>query len=213
MKIKICGMKYPENIQAVLQAEPDFMGFIFYEKSPRYVDNQLEVSTVAFNERTQKIGVFVNSTINTVLETVITHNLDFVQLHGNETIGYVKELFSKNIKIIKAFQITENFNWSALTQFTDYVSYFLFDTASKNYGGSGLKYDWEQLKNYKETTPFFLSGGIKVDDIQEITKLKLPQLYGIDVNSKFESAPGLKNIDLVKTMINQVRNESNISSK
>jgi phosphoribosylanthranilate isomerase len=207
MKIKVCGMKNPENIEAVLQSEPDFMGFIFYEKSPRYVGNGLDVSTIAFKENTQKIGVFVNSTIDTVLETVKTHNLDFVQLHGDETIDYVKELFSKKIKIVKAFQITENFNWSELTQFADYVSYFLFDRATKNYGGSGLKFDWEQLEKYNEKIPFFLSGGIKINDIQEINKLNLPLLYGIDINSKFESAPGVKNIGLIKTMINQVRHE------
>jgi phosphoribosylanthranilate isomerase len=213
MKIKVCGMKYPNNIDAVVESQPDFIGFIFYEKSKRYIDNELEISQIATNETIKKIGVFVNSPIQKVIETAKKHNLDFVQLHGEESIDYVKELHAKKVKIIKAFQITKNFNWEEITQFVDYSSCFLFDTASSNYGGSGLKFEWNQLKNYKERLPFFLSGGISIEDYQKIKELTLPRLYGIDINSKFESSPGVKDIDLVRTMIKLIKNEPTLSSK
>lgn len=213
MKIKVCGMKYHNNIDAVLESQPDFIGFIFYEKSKRYIDNDLEISKIATNETIKKVGVFVNSPIQKVIETAKKHNLDFVQLHGEESIDYVKELHTKKVKIIKAFHITKNFNWEEITQFVDYSSCFLFDTATSNYGGSGLKFEWKQLKNYKEKLPFFLSGGISIEDYQEIKELTLPRLYGIDINSKFESSPGVKDINLVRTMIKLIKNEPTLSSK
>ena len=206
-------MKYPENIEAIKSYNPDYMGFIFYEKSPRYVTENTLSSMVIFNGNPQTIGVFVNSPIKEVIKIATKYNLDFVQLHGNESVAYAKELLAANIKIIKAFQIKEGFDWLSINNYTPYVDYFLFDTATKNYGGSGLKFNWEQLSNYKEKTPFFLSGGITTNDVQKINNLNIPQLYAIDINSKFETEPGIKDIELVKKMIKEVRNETNIPSK
>lgn len=203
-------MKFPENIQEIQKLKPDFMGFIFYKQSARYINNNLLSALPPFDRGIKKVGVFVKSPILKVIETVKKYQLDYVQLHGNESVEYVKALANLKIKIIKVFPITANFNWADINPYVRYVSYFLFDTASKNYGGSGLKFDWSQLKKYQEEIPFFLSGGIRLHDIQAIQLLQIQQLFGIDVNSGFELAPGLKNTELVKQMINQIRHESNI---
>lgn len=213
MKIKVCGMKYSGNIKAIQNLEPDFMGFIFYDKSPRCVTENNSPAMLNDMKNTKLVGVFVNSTVAEVAQKVIQYKLDLVQLHGDETVDYVKALFELKIKIIKAFQIKENFTWSNLSTFTPYVEYFLFDTATDNYGGSGLKFNWNQLSNYKEEIPFFLSGGITINDVKNISNLDMPQLCAIDINSKFETKPGMKDINLVKEMINKVRNETKISSK
>ncbi|RYM35635.1 phosphoribosylanthranilate isomerase [Brumimicrobium glaciale] len=207
MKIKVCGMKYPENIKAIQKLKPDFMGFIFYEKSPRLVDEELLRKIDTTDKKISTVGVFVNASITEITKKVNDFSFDYVQLHGNESAEFVKELNEEGIQIIKAFQIDENFDWGALQSYQKSVNYFLFDTPTKNYGGSGKKFNWETLNNYTQNKPFFLSGGIGIEDIHEIKNLKLPLLFGIDVNSKFETAPGEKDEELVKTMINQIRDE------
>lgn len=206
-------MKNPENIKAIQNLKPDFLGFIFYEKSPRYLGDNFELSIADFNGHPYKVGVFVNHPAIELIEITEKFNLNFVQLHGNESVAYVKEIHSTGIKIIKAFPIHENFNWQEIKKYTPYVDFLLFETASKNYGGSGLKFDWKLLYGYKEETPFFLSGGIGAEDIESIKQLNIPQLYAIDINSKVESTPGNKDVELVKKCINNVRNEPNVSSK
>lgn len=213
MKIKVCGMKYPENIKAIQNCTPDFMGFIFYDKSPRYVMDKTLFSQLHFNGNPKTVGVFVNSPIDEVIGLVAEYKLDFVQLHGDESVAYAKALSGANVKLIKAFQMDEDFDWEIVKGFAPFVNYFLFDTATKNYGGSGSKFNWEHLKKYKEETPFFISGGIGIDDFESIKKLDMPQLFGIDINSKFETAPGLKDEILVNKMINKVRNEKFIPSR
>lgn len=213
MKIKICGMKYPENIKAIQNLKPDFLGFIFYEKSARYINQDRLFDQVVIDEAIKKVGVFVNKPTAEILAMVGWHGLQFVQLHGDESIDDVKKIAAAKVKIIKAFQITEGFDWSKINEYAPFASYFLFDTATKSYGGSGKKFNWDLLKKYKNETPFFLSGGIKVEDIQKIKALDHPQLYAIDLNSKFEKAPGIKDAQLVKKVINIVRNEANISSE
>lgn len=206
-------MKDPENIEAIQNCLPDFMGFIFYKKSPRYVGGNRVHSIINRNKNTQTIGVFVNHPIQEVIKITTKYKFDFVQLHGNESVNYIKELSSKKVKLIKAFQIKENFNWTLLNKYVPYVQYFLFDTATHKYGGSGMKFNWTQLENYNHTTPFFLSGGIAIHDVQEIKKLNIPQLFALDINSKFEIEPGIKDIELVKKMIYKIRHERIISSK
>jgi len=136
-----------------------------------------------------------------------------VQLHGDEPIADLLALNAHNIKIIKVFRIDANFDWESVQEYAEFVHYFLFDTASENYGGSGQKFNWEALKNYTLETPFFLSNGIGVEDVPALKKLKIPQLYGVDINIKFEIEPGKKNIELVKTMINQMKDERTIHHK
>jgi len=148
------------------------------------------------------VGVFVNQTIEEIAEKANNHTLDFVQLHGNETPEFCEKLATKNIKIIKAFSVDENFDFSATKPFEKGVSLFLFDTKGNNYGGNGIKFNWELLQNYTGKTPFLLSGGISKNDSEEIKKFKHPAFLGIDINSGFELEPGLKNIKEIKEFKN-----------
>jgi phosphoribosylanthranilate isomerase len=199
MKIKVCGMRESENISALLALKPDYIGFIFYDKSKRFV---AEFTQIEIPSSIKKVGVFVNETIEEIIEKVNQHTLDFVQLHGNETSEYCEKLAAKNIKIIKAFSVDENFDFSAIKTFEKHVSLFLFDTKGNNYGGNGIKFNWELLQNYTGKTPFLLSGGISINDAEEIKSFKHPAFLGIDINSGFELEPGLKNINEIKEFKN-----------
>ncbi|MFZ2431372.1 MAG: phosphoribosylanthranilate isomerase [Lutibacter sp.] len=195
MKIKVCGMRESENISELMTLKPDYVGFIFYDKSKRFVADfpQIEIPST-----TKKVGVFVNETIEEIGEKVQKYDLDFVQLHGNETPEFCEKLASKSIKIIKAFSVGENFDFSAIKPFEKHVSLFLFDTKGNNYGGNGIKFNWDLLQNYTGKTSFLLSGGISKNDAAEIKKFKHPAFLGIDINSGFELEPGLKNIKEIK---------------
>lgn len=188
-------MRNKENISGLLALKPDYIGFIFYDKSKRYVADfpQIEIPSSV-----KKVGVFVNEIIEEIIEKANQHTLDFVQIHGNETPEFCEKLAKKNIKIIKAFSVDENFDFSATKLFEKCVSLFLFDTKGNNYGGNGIKFNWELLQNYTGKTPFLLSGGISKNDSAEIRKFKHPAFLGIDINSGFELEPGLKNIKEIK---------------
>ncbi|MEP6806732.1 MAG: phosphoribosylanthranilate isomerase [Flavobacterium sp.] len=195
MKIKICGMKYPENIIEVGALLPDYMGFIFYEKSARYFNGTIPelIKTI------KKVGVFVNESVENIIEKINEHNLQAVQLHGEESVVFCEELKNKidnKIEIIKVFSVGDDFNFDLLKPFESVCDYFLFDTKGKLPGGNGTTFDWKILKNYKSDKPFFLSGGIGLEEIAAIKNLKLP-VYAIDVNSRFEIEPGLKNKNLL----------------
>ncbi len=196
-KLKVCGMKYSDNIRQLVEIKPDFIGFIFYKKSKRFVDN-LDIKSLKIPKSIKIVGVFVNSTIEEVLEKVKLYKLDYVQLHGDESAKFCLKLKHAGIKITKAFQIDEDFNFAILTDYESVCDYFLFDTKTKLYGGSGKKFNWQVLKKYNNKKPFFLSGGIDIPDVDEIRKLKHLNIYSIDVNSKFENSPGLKDIDKIE---------------
>ena len=201
MLIKICGLKYPENIQAVSALKPDFMGFIFYPKSPRYAD-PLDIKTLeALPPTIKKIGVFVNEDIENILTIAYKYKLDGLQLHGTELVDMCRKLKKLGYLVIKAFPIAEAYNFKVTKAYEGVCDYFLFDTKTDAYGGSGVKFNWQILKGYKGETPFLLSGGIAVDDAEAIRKIEHPQFAGIDLNSKFELKPGLKNISLLKEFI------------
>ncbi|MFK5981850.1 MAG: phosphoribosylanthranilate isomerase [Flavobacteriaceae bacterium] len=211
MKLKVCGMKYDKNIQELGALLPDYMGFIFYEKSSRFIRNELSESTL--NElptSIKKVGVFVNATLEYVLSNVEKYNLDFAQLHGNETVEYCEYLKQKGIQIIKGFQISDEFDFNQLEVYKKYVSYFLFDTKSESYGGSGKKFNWKILQDYDNEVPIFLSGGISFEDASEIKNnpiLKNIKIECIDINSRFETAPAKKNIPLISEFKKQLQNE------
>ncbi|WP_394773990.1 phosphoribosylanthranilate isomerase [Flavobacterium sp.] len=195
MKLKICGMKYPENIIEVGALLPDYMGFIFYEKSARYFNGTIPelIKTI------KKVGVFVNESVENIIDKINEHNLQAVQLHGEESIEFCQELknkIDKKIEIIKVFSVGDDFDFEVLKPFEAVCDYFLFDTKGKLPGGNGTTFDWKILKNYKSDKPFFLSGGIGLEEIAAIKNLKLP-VYAIDVNSRFEIEPGLKNKNLL----------------
>ena len=206
VRIKICGMKYPDNILEVGTLLPDYMGFIFWEKSARYFDGVIP----SLPKSIKKVGVFVNATSEEILEKIKKHDLQAVQLHGNESVEFCESLkknLPKMIEVIKVFSILDTFDFSEIKPFESVCDYFLFDTKGKLPGGNGTTFDWKVLKNYPSTKPFFLSGGIgmeEMDAINEISKTNLP-VYAIDINSKFEIEPGLKKIELLSSFKNNLK--------
>jgi phosphoribosylanthranilate isomerase len=203
--IKVCGIRNPDNLAQLLELKPQWVGFIFHPGSPRYVGDDFPVSTLLMGKETVKTGVFVNMSVAQVREKVIRYNLDAVQLHGNETP--MECLLHKlyGTKVIKAFQVDEHFNFNSLKNYQESTDYFLFDTQGRQYGGSGKKFNWEILKNYTMDKPYFLSGGIGPDDVERISQLNNPKPYAIDINSSFETAPGIKNIKSIEQFITAIR--------
>lgn len=199
MKLKICGMKYPDNIQKVATLQPDYLGFIFYEKSPRYFNGKLP----ELPKSIKKAGVFVNATMNDILKKIKEYDLQVVQLHGNETPEICEVLKIINVEVIKAFSVNDDFDFETLAPYETVCDYFLFDTKGQNPGGNGTTFNWEILKNYPSKKPFFLSGGIGLEEINKIKQLDLP-IHALDVNSKFEIKPGLKNTQLLKELQNEL---------
>ena len=189
-------MKFTENIEQVSGLYPDYMGFIFYEKSKRNFEGVIP----KLPKSIKKTGVFVNEYPEIVISLVEEYQLEAIQLHGDETVTYIKQLKTHlpSIEIIKVFGIKDEFNFDVLTPFLPLVDYFLFDTKGINYGGNGVKFNWELLENYTGNTPFLLSGGISKNDAEEINKIKHSAFAGIDINSGFEIEPGLKNIEKIK---------------
>lgn len=208
MKIKVCGLKYEENIQDVAALNPDFMGFIFYEKSPRYAGNILKPEQIsALPQNIVKTGVFVNEDYQSIQHICSDFKLNAVQLHGSEDAMLCEKLRDSGLKVIKAFGLYEKFDFHKLVPFVNSCDFFLFDTRTKSYGGSGRKFSWDILKNYEFQIPYFLSGGISIEDLDEVKKIRDNNLYAIDVNSRFELEPGLKDMSALKVLINQISNE------
>ena len=197
-------MKYVENIQSIAALEPDYMGFIFYERSER----NFEGTIPTLPKGIKKTGVFVDEHLKTVISLVKEYKLETVQLHGDESVTYIQELkrHLPEIETIKAFGIKDTIDFSILKPYLKEVDYFLFDTKGKRRGGNGIKFDWSVLKDYPLTKPFFLSGGIGSNDIHEIKKIQHSELpiYAVDINSKFETKPGLKKFKKVKKFKNNL---------
>lgn len=205
MKLKVCGMRDAENIKALVELKPDFMGFIFYDKSPRFVGNQLDIDVIqAIPREIRKVGVFVNATVDYILQTVRKYNLQYAQLHGNETPDFCKSLRLKGVNIIKAFRVDEAFIFSQLNNYKPHVDFFLFDAKGEGYGGNGVTFDWNVLKKYDNQKPFFLAGGISPDNVSELLALE-PKPYAFDINSKFEVSPGVKDIGKIATLISKIQ--------
>jgi Phosphoribosylanthranilate isomerase len=202
MLIKICGMRDSANIQQVAALQPDWMGFIFYPKSKRYVGKEFVHPCVP---GVKTVAVFVDEEPGSVRDIVNDNRFDFAQLHGDESPAYCKTIKDYGIHVIKAFGIYEGFNWQKLKPYQEVCDYFLFDTSTANYGGSGRKFDWQILENYRLSKPFLLSGGIGPDDAAEIQTIKHPVLAGIDLNSKFETAPALKDIEKLRIFLTELR--------
>ncbi len=214
MKIKVCGMRDAENISELIKLKLDFIGFIFYNKSKRFV---ADFPQVKFPSTIKKVGVFVNESMEVILEKVKKYQLDIVQLHGNETSEYCIEIKKRHselvsesysIEIIKAFSIDENFDFHSMAEYENSCNYFLFDTKGIDYGGNGIKFNWEILKKYKGQVPFLLSGGISKEDSTEILSFLRRQesklCIGVDINSGFEIEPALKNIEEIKEFKNNL---------
>jgi phosphoribosylanthranilate isomerase len=208
MKLKVCGLKSPENIEQLTKLDVDFMGFIFFERSKRFIADTLSKEILRdIPNPIKKVAVFVNARSEDILWCLkdYEYEFDYIQCHGDETPEFCQGLKKMGFGIIKAFQMDEEFDFSQLKAYESVVDYYLFDTSSKNYGGSGKKFDWTLLNKYRGNKPFFLSGGIQADDAGRIQNFNHPQFYAIDINSGFEDAPGLKNIDLIKTFSEKLK--------
>ena len=206
MKIKICGLKFESNILGLSKLEPDYMGFIFWEKSKRLV---IDSTPNLSQTKIKKTGVFVNANFEKIKDKIRVHKLEAIQLHGLESPEFCQRTKSLGVEIIKAFSVDENFNFNILEKYELCSDYFLFDTKGKSPGGNGISFDWEILRNYKYEKKFFLSGGIGIESISAIKKIKnlsLP-LFCVDINSRFELNPGEKNIELIKSFKNSLENE------
>ncbi len=201
MLVKICGMKQAGNIRQVALLQPDFMGFIFYSKSPRYVEPFPVEILNSLPPGIKKTGVFVNEDIDDILKTVHKYNLDAVQLHGSDLEKVCKKLRETELIIIKAFPIATVSNFIPTNHYEGLCDYFLFDTRTEHHGGSGVKFNWNLLHEYKGKTPFFLSGGIAPDDVNTISAINHPLLAGIDLNSRFEIKPGIKDADKLREFL------------
>lgn len=186
-------MRDPQNIIDVGGLHPDFMGFIFYTKSPRYIGDLDPKVIKSLPKQIKRVGVFVNETIETIEKIMLRYSLDYVQLHGDETPQFCTTLKQK-FRVIKATTIDKAHLYEKC------VTYLLFDTPTPQYGGSGERFDWQELKKYKGATPYFLSGGISIEHIDEIKKMNL---FAVDLNSRFEISPANKNVELLKKFIDE----------
>ena len=205
MKFKVCGLFNEENINKVAKLNPDYVGHIFWEKSVRY----LNIISPNLKKEIKKTGVFFNSKIDNVFNRINEHNLACVQLHGEESHQYCRNIMDSGTKVIKSFRIDDDFDFSILKNYENNCDLFLFDSKSELPGGTGKSFNWENLKKYKLKKEFFISGGIGLHSIEslfELFKMDLP-IYGVDVNSKFEDEKYLKKIDELKTFIETIKNE------
>ena len=229
MIIKVCGMREPDNIRALQQINIDWIGFIFYPESPRYVqmissragiipdyssfkeDRPVADKQEKRNE-IKRVGVFVDDMPQSIVARVYNYHLDIVQLHGSESRAMIENLsrtlvpdIQPNIKIMKTISVESEDDFKKTEDYEGAVDFFLFDTKCAEKGGSGKRFDWKLLNNYKGKTPFLLSGGISPDMTEEIKSIKHPLFLGIDINSRFETEPGIKDIEKIADFVKELR--------
>ena len=200
-KVKVCGITEEKNYFDLSKYPIDYYGFIFYKKSPRYILNNPDHFFI--KNIKNKVAVFVNEDINTVIRILEKYNFSYIQLHGNENFDYCMKLKNKGIKIIKSYLLNKDDGIIDKNLINSLSDLFLFDYKSQKHGGSGKSFDWNLLNNIKIDKPFFLSGGISLDNINNINNINNKKfLYGLDLNSKFEDSPGIKDISLIDKFFN-----------
>ena len=209
MSIKVCGITTMKQLQQLDGLEVAFAGLVFYKKSLRYVGDKISSEELSDADLDiKKVGVFVNAEFDEIMETVEEYGLDVVQLHGDET-PYLCKQISNEVETIKVFRIDDKSDTLMdfiLKDYDDVCDYYLFDTAAKNgFGGTGKKFDWKQIAESKIEKPFFLSGGIGPDDAMLVKKFKHPDYYGVDINSRFEKEPGIKDMAMVLQFIHSLK--------
>jgi len=205
LKLKICGMREPDNILEVTALKPNYMGFIFYPESPRFVKSlTYEVVHLALMHDIEPIPVFVDASVTSILHAIEIYPFTIVQLHGHETPETCAALRENGLNVIKAISLSDSKDLEVSKLYRDCCDLFLFDTKTQDYGGSGNSYDWNILQDYDEDIPFFLSGGIGPDDAKKVLAFNHPSLFGIDINSRFEIKPALKDVRLIKSFIDQL---------
>ena len=208
--VKVCGLADNENIIEIDNLNIDFIGMIFYSKSPRFIVDKV-TDMKMLNETLSKVsakktGVFVNESLENILKYASDFSLDYIQLHGNESIDICDGLKSMGYGVIKALNIGESSDFVKCEKYEPYVDFFIFDTPCKGYGGSGEKFDWQLLREYNYSKDFLLSGGISFDDSEEILNIDIERFIGVDLNSRFELKPALKDIEMFRSFIEKLRN-------
>ncbi len=206
MKLKVCGMTKYDQLLQLDQLGVDFAGLIFYDKSKRFVGDKLKGHASDIRElQIKKVGVFVNSDTDTIQKAVEEYDLSFAQLHGDESPAFCEQV-NGIVSVIKAIRIGADTKIEEqLKSYNESCAYFLFDTDSKDYGGTGKKFNWEVLQNATIAKPFFLSGGIGLEDVNEVKSFQHPQLFAIDVNSRFETEPGIKDMRKVGAFLSELK--------
>ncbi len=205
MELKVCGITTTEDIQALITLKIDRLGFIFYHLSKRYVYGKLiEDGLKAIPEHIKKTGVFVNAEIAEIEQIIKQYHLDSIQLHGDESPEFCMH-FKGKAEVIKTISIKDKSSFETAKLYVDACDLFLFDTQSEHYGGTGKTFDWQWLEAYNLGKPFYLSGGISIENFEEIKKINHKRLIGIDINSKFEIRPGIKDIEKIKQLINLMK--------
>ena len=202
LKIKVCGMKFTQNREEVEELPVDMLGYIFYGPSKRFVGEH--PNSGLFNSGKPKVAVFVDENAFEIMALAKNFGFEYIQLHGKENPKTCSMLKKQGLKIIKAFSVDDSFKFETTEAYGKFVDYFLFDTKTKLHGGSGEKFNWEILEKYTGHTPFFLSGGIGPEDVEQIKAFSHPKLTGLDLNSGFEDKPGLKNIEKLKQFIEAI---------
>lgn len=200
-RIKVCGLNNATNFAAIDALPVDFVGIIFYDKSPRYVGKGDLTPDHVMNAASKKVGVFVNQPLEHVVDLAEAYRLDYIQLHGQESRTYCWDVKSLGFGVIKAIPIAQALDIESLESYQHVIDLFLFDTSGKTHGGTGVKFDWKILDGYKLKVPFFLSGGLGPQDAGTLSSLQLKNLYGFDVNSKFELTPGTKDVAAVASFL------------
>lgn len=208
MRVKVCGITQEDQLNDLSESGATFAGLIFYPKSPRYVLRQMTTSQIKKQNNITKVGVFVNASVEEILQMVDECRLHMVQLHGDETPRFCEKI-ADYISVVKAFRVseTDHIEWR-IKDFMEVCDMFMFDTEGVGYGGTGKKFDWQKLHNITIGKPYFLSGGIEPEDVEKLKEFsKRPEakaLFAIDINTRFEILPGIKNMNEIKKFIQQL---------
>lgn len=206
LRLKVCGMAQPDNLRTVAALAPDFLGFIFYPKSRRFAGATLQPADAsALPAGIQKVGVFVDEEPAVIQARVQEYGLNLVQLHGAETPETCAALQAVGIPVSKAFAVGETFDFSVLEAYVGNVTYFLFDTAGTQPGGNGIPFNWQLLEQYHLPVPYFLAGGLALEHAAELRNLSLPGLFALDLNSRFETEPGVKDAGRLGQLFHEIR--------
>jgi phosphoribosylanthranilate isomerase len=205
LKVKICGMREPGNIRGISGLMPDYMGFIFYPGSKRYAGRLTPAGLNHIPDSIQKVAVFVNATREEILSTCRAYSIRILQLHGDEPPAFCRSLQEDGFQVIRAFRVGQGLDVQEMDRFARACDFILLDTSGEGFGGTGRKFDWNQLQHYTHDLPFFLSGGVGPGDAGRIMDMDIPQLYGVDLNSRFEIRPGLKNKEELENFITRIR--------
>ncbi len=210
VKIKICGMTDIDNISSMLFLEPDYLGFIFYPKSPRYVVGKLQPEMLGIIPDTvRRVGVFVNSNVAEIMQYASQYGLRTIQLHGSEPPAMCARLRDAGFEVIKVFSISSAADFEHVHEYSDVVDYYLFDTKTENYGGSGIAFEWQLILRQPIRKPWFLSGGNGPNNLVQAGQ---SGAYAIDLNSRFETSPGIKDYDLLSKAIGELRKAQKLSN-